>query len=119
MITSAFAALCLAVPLAEGQKRDIDLRAGDGTLIKATYFPAGKPGPGVVLLHMCDGGQRRVWDTLGTMLAARDLHVIAPDLRGYGESGGGRLDDQPRAEQRRMSQQLWPGDLDLVFETST
>ena len=29
----------------------IDLKSADGTLLKATYFPAPKPGPGVLLFH--------------------------------------------------------------------
>ena len=29
----------------------VDLTAADGTKLKATYFAAAKPGPGVLLLH--------------------------------------------------------------------
>jgi hypothetical protein len=29
----------------------VDLKASDGTILKATYFAAAKPGPGVLLLH--------------------------------------------------------------------
>jgi hypothetical protein len=31
---------------------DIDLTAPDGTALRATYHSPGKPGPGIVLLHM-------------------------------------------------------------------
>ena len=31
--------------------RIVDLKTPDGTLLKATYFAAAKPGPGVLLLH--------------------------------------------------------------------
>ena len=31
--------------------RIVDLRASDGTVLKASYFAAAKPGPGVLLLH--------------------------------------------------------------------
>jgi hypothetical protein len=41
----------------------VDLTAEDGTKLKASYFPAAKPGPGVLLLHQCNG-QRKVWDGL-------------------------------------------------------
>ena len=35
-------------------ERVVDLTAGDGTKLKATYFAAAKPGPGVLLLHQCN-----------------------------------------------------------------
>jgi dienelactone hydrolase len=103
--------------LAQVHKREIDLKAADGTLLKTTYVSPGRPGPGVVLLHMCDRGQRRVWDTLAAMLAARGVHVIAMDYRGFGESGGEREHALPLAERRRVSFELWPGDIDTVFES--
>ena len=31
--------------------RIVDLKAADGTPLKATYFAAARPGPGVLLLH--------------------------------------------------------------------
>ena len=34
--------------------RVVDLKAPDGIMLKATYFAAGKPGPGVLLLHQCN-----------------------------------------------------------------
>jgi hypothetical protein len=43
--------------------RVVDITASDGTNLKATYFSAGKPGPGVLLLHQCNR-QRKVWDDL-------------------------------------------------------
>lgn len=116
-ITATLAALLLAASgsTAQPARRDLDLRAPDGTLLRVTHFPAGKPGPAVLLLHMCNS-QRRAWDSLGTMLAARGIHAIAPDYRGYGESGGRRHLDSPREEQRRAMRELWPGDLDVVFD---
>jgi len=35
-------------------ERVVDLTAPDGTKLKATYFGAAKPGPGVLLLHQCN-----------------------------------------------------------------
>ncbi len=32
----------------------IDLTASDGTKLKATFFAAAKPGPGVLLLYQCN-----------------------------------------------------------------
>src|SRR5436309_13924245 len=65
--------------------RVVDLTAPDGTSLKGTYFAAGKPGPGVLLLHQCNR-QRKVWDDLATRLAAAGINVMTLDLRGYGES---------------------------------
>ncbi len=61
--------------------RVVDLKAPDGTSLKGTYFSAGKPGPGVLLLHQCNR-QRKVWDDLAARLAAAGFHVMTVDLRG-------------------------------------
>jgi len=67
--------------------RVIDLKASDGTLLKATYFAAAKSGPGVLLLHQCNR-QRKVWDDLAGQLTAAGINVLTFDLRDFGESGG-------------------------------
>src|SRR5579864_4210512 len=65
----------------------VDLTASDGVHLKATYFAAAQPGPGILLLHQCNR-QRKVWDDLARQLAAAGIHVLTLDYRGYGESGG-------------------------------
>src|SRR6516225_12486629 len=80
--------------------RVIDLKAADGAVLKATYFPAAKPGPGVLLLHQCNR-QRRVWDALARQLAAAGINVLTFDYRGFGESGGERYDKLPPQEAGR------------------
>ena len=70
--------------------RIVDLTAADGTKLKATYFSAGKPGPGVLLLHQCNR-QRKVWAPLAQALAESGLNVLTLDFRGFGESPGGVL----------------------------
>ncbi len=95
--------------------KDVDLKAGDGTKIKATYYSAGKPGPGVVLLHMCNS-QRKVWDNLAQSLAARGIHTITMDYRGYGESGGKPHLGLANPEQGRLVNEMWPGDVDKAFD---
>ena len=72
----------------------VDLTAADGTKLKATYFAAGKPGPGVLLLHQCNR-QRKVWDELAQQLATAGINVLTFDLRGFGESGVLSVDPQP------------------------
>jgi pimeloyl-ACP methyl ester carboxylesterase/uncharacterized damage-inducible protein DinB len=71
--------------------RVIDLQAVDGTILKASYFAAGKPGPGVLLFHQNDRS-RSSWDDLARQLAAAGINTLAVDGRGHGESGGTRED---------------------------
>src|SRR5215470_14689175 len=78
-------------------ERAADLTASDGIKLKATYFSADKPGPGVLLLHQCNR-QRKVWDELGQQLAAAGINVLTMDYRGYGESEGPRFDALPAEE---------------------
>ena len=108
---SAHMSLSLPAPFAE---RIVDLTASDGTNLKATYFPAARPGPGVLLLHQCNR-QRKVWDTLARQLSAAGINVLIFDYRGFGESGGepfGKLTPQ-RAGQ--IMQEKFPGDIDTAF----
>src|SRR6516162_10313191 len=69
--------------------RIVDLKSADGTLLKATYFSVGKPGPGVILYHQSNR-TRTSWDDVARELAAAGINALAVDTRGYGESGGTR-----------------------------
>src|SRR5262249_42496795 len=94
--------------------RTIDLTAPDNIKLKATYFPAAKPGPGVLLLHQCNR-QRKVWDELAQQLSVAGIHVLTLDLRGFGESGGPPLANLSPA-QAQAEGQKWPGDIDAAFQ---
>jgi dienelactone hydrolase len=94
--------------------RVVDLTAADGTKLKATFFSAGKPGPGVLLLHQCNQ-QRKGWDGLATRLAAAGISVLTVDFRGYGESGGIAPKDLPQAEAVKVLNEKWPGDVDVAY----
>ena len=112
----AVALLVCAAPLAAfADQRHVDLKAADGTRLKATYYSASKPGPGVVLLHMCNS-QRNTWASLGEQLAKQGIHAVALDYRGYGESGGTPFADLTQADRQRISQSDWPGDIDAAFD---
>src|SRR5512137_2619103 len=76
---------------AQVHKQDADLTTADGVKLKVSYFSAGKPGPGVLLLHQCNG-DRHGWDGLAADMAAAGIHVVTIDNRGFGESGGKRFD---------------------------
>jgi len=73
------------------QPRVVELKTSDGTLLKATYFSAGKPGPGVLLFHQNDR-TRTSWDGVARQLATIGINTVAVDGRGHGESGGTRKD---------------------------
>ncbi len=90
---------------AQQPPRVIDLHASDGTLLKASYFAAATPGPGVLLFHQ--GNRTRAsWEAVARQLAAAGIHTLTVDSRGHGESGG-------KAEGRK---QYWSGDLDTAVQ---
>lgn len=93
--------------------RDVEIAALDGVKLGATYYAAAKPGPAVLLLHMCNA-DRKSWEPLGPQLAAAGLHALALDYRGYGESGGERFNDDARRQQEVVTQK-WPGDVDAAL----
>ena len=110
------ATLSMASPLA-GQSmpaaaRTVDLKSPDGIALKASYFAAERPGPGLVLLHACNR-DRSSWNGLATAAAARGFHVLALDYRGYGQSGGTKADDP--SQQRWIADREWPGDIDAAY----
>src|SRR5579864_6020469 len=84
--------------------RVVDLNASDGTILKASYFAAAKPGPGVLLLHQSNR-DRKSWDGEAAQLAAAGFNTLTLDLRGFGESGGTHSDF------KRM-----PDDVDTALE---
>jgi len=95
-------------------ERVVDLTASDGTKLKATYFAAGKPGPGVLLLHQCNR-QRKVWDPLARQLSAAGINVLTFDLRGFGESGGEPFDKLTPQQRMQLFQEKYPSDIDTAF----
>jgi alpha-beta hydrolase superfamily lysophospholipase len=97
-----------------GQVVAVDLKASDGTMLKASYFAAAKPGPGVLLLHQ-GNRTRKSWDDLAAQLAAAGINTLTLDMRGYGESGGIPEDKVPDAEWAQV-RNLYFGDLDTAFQ---
>src|SRR5204862_5079664 len=88
--------------------RVVDLKTPGGTILKASYFAAAKPGPGVLLFHQSNR-TRKEWDDLGAQLAAAGINTLTFDVRGHGESGG----QESRGEARKKQ---WPLDLDAAFQ---
>lgn len=102
-------------PRQQPVSRDVTLTAPDDTTLAATYYDAGRPGPAVLLLHMCNA-TRDSWKPLGPQLAAAGIHALALDYRGYGESGGTRADTLPPQEAQALITGKWPGDIDAAYE---
>src|SRR6266699_215794 len=88
--------------------RGVDLKSSDGTSLKATYFAAPKPGPGVLLFHQSNR-TRKEWADVAGQLAAAGINTLTFDVRGHGESGGQESHGEARKKQ-------WPLDLDAAFE---
>ena len=101
------------VSVARAAQQVVDLTASDGTRLKATYFAAGKPGPGVLLLHQCNR-DRKSWNGLAEQLSASGINVLTLDYRGFGESGG-VPHDKATPQELGQEQAKWPGDIDVAY----
>ena len=93
---------------------DVDLTSPDGTRLRATFFPAAKPGPGVLLLHQCNR-QRKVWDDLARKLSASGLNVLTVDFRGFGQSAGTPLDKLTPEQIQEVFDKKFPSDVDTAY----
>jgi pimeloyl-ACP methyl ester carboxylesterase len=93
--------------------RVVELKASDGALLKATYFAAAKPGPGVLLLHQSNR-TRESWDELALQLSAAGLNALTLDMRGFGDSGSpyAKMTDA----QRSLVRDMWPRDVDTAWQ---
>ncbi len=70
----------------------VTIEAMDKVVATGTFYPGQgtAPWPGVILLHMA-GGDRQVWESTGLVqrLVESGYAVLAVDIRGHGDSGGG------------------------------
>ncbi len=92
--------------------RVVDLKASDGTILKASFFAAAKPGPGVLLLHQ-GNRTRHSWDDLAGQLAAAGINTLTLDMRGFGESGG-KHQGWPRED--KPVKKIWADDIDTAWQ---
>jgi len=87
--------------------QNVDLKTSDGTQLKASYYAAARPGPGVLLLHQANR-DRKSWDSVASQLASAGINTLILDMRGHGESGGKAgdkiTDDIDKAFQYLVSQ---------------
>jgi dienelactone hydrolase len=70
-------------------EQEVTVTTVDHVDIRGTFYAAEKPGPGVLLIHMCRADADRAnWSTVARRLAEAGIHALTIDLRGYGESAG-------------------------------
>jgi len=91
--------------------RVVDLKASDGTILKASYFATEKPFPCALLLHQ-GNRTRQSWDDLAGRLAAAGINTLTFDMRGFGESGGTR---QVWTRQESPARKRWADDIDTAW----
>ena len=70
-------------------EQDVAVTTVDHVAIRGTFYAAEKPGPGVLLIHMCRAdADRATWSAVARTLAESGVHTLTIDLRGYGQSAG-------------------------------
>jgi dienelactone hydrolase len=119
-MTSLLLLLLLSAPGAAATAaagRDVEITSSDGTALKGTYFAAARPGPAVLLLHMCNT-TRASWESLAQQLSTAGISALTLDNRGFGDSGGPRFDPAQPDVQRQLIER-WPGDFDAAFSWLT
>jgi len=94
--------------------KDIDITAPDGIKLRATLFSTGKPGPGVLLLHMCNT-TRKSWEPVAKELAEKGINALTVDNRGFGESGGPRFEGATPDGMKQLNDK-WPDDSVAAYE---
>ncbi len=92
----------------------VDVKAADGTILKASYFAADKSGPGVLLLHQINR-ERKSWNALAEQLAAAGINTLTLDMRGFGESGGTPPFSQKTEDEKAKIRPMWPSDVEAAF----
>jgi len=73
------------------EPEEIAIEGAEGLTIQGTLYPGAGDGPrpGVLLLHM-NGRTRDDWDDFARQLAGSGYTALAIDMRGHGDTGGGR-----------------------------
>ncbi len=94
--------------------KDVDIVATDGTKLRATIFAAAKPGPGVLLLHMCNTA-RKSWEPVAKELEEKGINALTIDNRGFGESGGPRFEGAAPDVLKQLNEK-WPGDFEAAYD---
>lgn len=100
---------CAQIPV----PKNVDIISADGTKLRATFFAAAKPGPGVLLMHMCNT-VRKSWDPVAKSLSEAGINALTVDNRGFGESEGPRFEGASPEVLQRLNDE-WPHDFDAAY----
>jgi dienelactone hydrolase len=117
MIRTLLSFVLLAVGVAYSQTpsaKDVDITAPDGTKLRATFFASSKPGPGVMLLHMCNT-TRKSWEPVAKELSEKGINALTIDNRGFGESGGPRFEGASPDVIKQLNEK-WPADFEVAYD---
>ena len=114
MLPLSFIILASLATAQTPSRKDVDVTAPDGVKLRATYFSAGKPGPGVILMHMCNT-TRRSWEPVAVGLSEKGISALTIDNRGFGESGGPRFDLNKPDVAKELNEK-WPADFDAAYQ---
>ena len=95
--------------------QDVTISAADGTTLKATYYAAAKPGPAVLLLHMCNT-TRTSWEPLGRQLAAAGIHALVRRLPRVRRERRRSLRPARTQDAQNIVNDKWPGDIDTAYD---
>ncbi len=74
------------------QSKSFHFLSADRVRVYGDYFTKGKKGPGLLLVHMCNIGDRSHYKSLATKLKKKGFNVLTFDFRGHGESTTNQLD---------------------------
>ena len=101
--------ITMALP-ALAETRVVVLQTSDSVNLKASYTSPGRTGPAMLLIHQCNM-DRSSWKAISRDLVGSGIHVLALDLRGFGESGGEGLSSGFPTLLRKSA-----SDADLAFD---
>jgi len=94
-------------------RKDVYISTPDGIRLRASFFSAGKPGPGVILLHMCNT-TRKSWEPVAVRLSEKGTNALTIDNRGFGESGGPRFEGASPDVMNQLNEK-WPADFEAAY----
>lgn len=86
VLTALSALLALPGSALAQETTPVTIEGIGGFELKGSFYPAAATGPGALLLHMCNAGDRTGYDSLARRLQATGFHVLSYDHRGHGES---------------------------------
>ena len=118
LVVSVFM-LCFLLLLSAGHAysqatKDVDILAPDEIKLRATFFAAAKPGPGLLLLHMCNT-VRKSWEPVAKELSEKGINALTVDNRGFGESGGPRFEGASPDVIKQLNEK-WPADFEAAYD---